>query len=146
MSHTATIKAIKIMDIAALGAAVTELASMGIKISLVPDSTPRAYSVGQKGMGKADYVISIPDAKYDVGLYKQPDGSYEPRTDFFMGSVAKVLGTSHVVKGREEQAQLGKLLQFYGLHAASRAATQQGKSVRRVAGKDGAIALEIVGY
>ena len=146
MSHTATIKAIKIMDIAALQATVKELSAMGIKISLIPDATPRAYSVGQKGMEKADYVISIPDAKYDVGLYKQADGSYEPRTDFFMGSVGKVLGTTHVTKGREEQAQLGKLLQYYGLNAAAMAAVRQGKSTRRVAGKDGAIALEIVGY
>jgi hypothetical protein len=146
MSHTTKIHGIKIVDIEALQSAVAELAKGGLKIALLKDAIPRAYYENQQGMGKADYVVQLGDAKYDVGLYKQADGSYEPRTDFFMGSVQAQLGAKPSKKGNEEQAKLGKLLQMYGLHAATAKAKKQGYSVRRVQGKEGAVKLVVTGF
>jgi hypothetical protein len=134
------------MDIVALEAAVKELAASGLKISLVKDATPRAFYSNQAGMGKADYVVKLLDASYDIGLYKQEDGSYQPRTDFFGGSVVKVLGAQASKKENAEQAKLGKLMQMYGIHAATMKAKKQGLTVRRVTGNDGVVKLTVAGF
>ncbi len=146
MSHTSTIKGIKITEVSALRKAVNELAKSGMKIELKENATPRAYFSNQAGMGKADFVVYLADAKYDIGLYKQADGTYEPRTDFFGGSVEKLLGAQASKKENTEQAKLGKLIQLYGIHAATEKATKQGYTVQRQFGKDGAIKLVIAGF
>ncbi len=147
MSHTTTIRGIKITDVNALNGAVKELAKGGMKIALLKDAKPRSYSTNQSGMGVADYVIQLGDATYDVGLYKQEDGSYQPRTDFYNGSVARVLGGKASKKGNEAQAQLGKLFQMYGVVAATNKARLQGYTVRRMVNKEsGQIKLEVMGF
>lgn len=145
MSHTTSIKAVKIQSVTALRAAVAELAASGMKIALLPNAKPRAYSAGQAGMGQADFVVQIADASYDIGLYKQPDGSYEARTDFWNGSVERVLGARPVKPENAEQAKMGRLFQMYGVHAASEAARKKGHTVRRITGADGTIKLELTG-
>lgn len=145
MSHTTSIKAIKIQSVSALRAAVEELNKTGVKMSLVPNETPRAYFQNQTGLGKADYVIKLDGAKYDIGLYKQPDGSLEARTDFWAGSVESVLGAKPRTQENAEQAKMGKLFQMYGVHAATETARRQGHSVRRITKSDGTIALEVTG-
>lgn len=145
MSHTTKIGGIKIVSASALKAAVAELARKGMKISIVENATPRAYYSNQAGMGKADLVIKLANAAYDIGLYKQADGTYEPRTDFYGGSVEKLLGAAASKKENAIQAKLGKLIQLYGIHAASEKAKKQGYTVRRVEGKDGAIKLVMAG-
>lgn len=147
MSHTTSIGGIKIANIDALEAAIAELANAGIKCSLVADSTPRAYFKDQQGMGRADYVIKLDNSRYDIGLYKQEDGSYEPRTDFWGGDVAKLLGGTAGAPEREQQAQLGKLFQMYGVHAATLEARRSGKMVRRVNDDvTGQIKLVVTGF
>ncbi len=146
MSHTTKIAGIKITEVSALRKAVTELAKSGIRIELLENAKPRAYSEGQAGMGVADFVIKLADATYDIGLYKQADGSYEPRTDFYNGSVERVLGAQASKKENAIQAKLGKLMQMYGIHAATEKATKQGYSVRRQAGKDGELKLVLTGF
>ena len=97
-------------------------------------------------MGEAPYVISLPGAAYDIGLYLSEDGrGYETRTDFFGGSVERLLGTKATSPESREQARMGKLFQLYGVHAATEAARRKGHSVRRVTGTDGKIKLEITG-
>lgn len=145
MSHTSAIKAVKITSISALTSAVAELASKGVRCSLLQNAVPRAYFPDQAGMGKAEYVLHLPDAKYDVGLYLQPDKSYEPRTDFYGGSVEAVLGVAATSEATREQAKLGKLLQMYAIHAATETARRKGLSVNRTTGKDGTIRLELTG-
>lgn len=145
MSHTSTVKSIAITNIAALRAAVDELAKSGIKISLIEKATPRAYFSNQAGMGLADYVVQIPDAKYDIGLYKKDDGSYEARTDFYGGTVERVLGATPTSKEAEGQAKMGKLFQMYGVHAATMAARAKGYMVRRQAGENQQIKLVVTG-
>ena len=96
-------------------------------------------------MGKADFVIRLDNAKHDVGLYKDADGGYEARTDFWGGSVAACLGAPARSPETAQQAQMGKLFQMYGIHAATEAARKKGHMVRRIAKQDGTIALEITG-
>ena len=145
MSHTATVKSIKIISVNALRAAVQELAQSGVKVQLIEKATPRAYYAGQAGMGPADFVLQLQDAPYDVGLYRCEDGSYEARTDFFRGHVERVLGAAATRPETQEQARLGKLFQLYGVHAATESARKQGHMVRRINAPDGRVRLEVTG-
>jgi hypothetical protein len=147
MSHTTSIKAIKIVDINALQAAIDELNQKGVKCSLVADAQPRAFYPNQQGMGKADYVIKLDASRYDVGLYKQEDGSYEARTDFWGGDIEKLLGGKATSDEYKESAKLGRLFQLYGVNATQNKLRMQGKSVRRVENEQtGQIQLVATGY
>ena len=146
MSHTATVKSIKIQSINALRATIAELAASGIRCSLIENETPRAYYQNQAGMGQANFVIRLDDAPYDIGLYKTADGKgYEARTDFFAGHVERILGAKATTNESRDQARMGKLFQLYGVHAATEAARMKGHMVRRINGQDGKIKLEITG-
>lgn len=144
MSHTSTVRAIKIQSVSALRAAIAELAQGGVACSLVENEIPRAYFANQHGMGKADFVVKLAKAQYDIGLYKTDEG-YEARTDFYGGSVAKELGGVATSPETREQAQMGKLFQMYGVHAATEAARRKGHMVRRIVKPNGTIALEVTG-
>lgn len=135
----------KITNIAALTAAVAELNASGVKCSLVANETPRAFYSNQEGMGKADYVLKLDGAKYDVGFYKQPTGIYEARTDFWGGSIEKCLGAKASKPENAEQARMGRLFQLYGVHATTQEARRKGLSVRRITKEDGLIQLELTG-
>lgn len=145
MSHTSSITAVKITSIPALQAAVAELNSVGVKCSLVQNETPRAFYANQEGLGKADYVLRLTDAKYDIGLYRQDDGTYQARTDFWGGSVEKCLGAAASKPENAEQARMGRLFQLYGVHAATMEARRKGLSVRRITKPNGLIQLELTG-
>lgn len=132
MSHTSTIKAVKIQSISALQATIAELNTKGIRCSLVPNATPRAYFANQEGMGSADFVIKLDDSPYDIGLYKDETGAFEARTDFFGNHINKLLGGKATTPERREQAQMGKLFQLYGVHAAMEQARRKGHTVRRI--------------
>lgn len=153
MSHTSTISAIKIVDIAALMTAVQELNGMGKNITVLQNVVPKGYSRGQEGMNEsAEYVLQIEGADYDVGLYNIGNGQHEARTDFFMGSVARVLGADEAyvksidistVEGREEaeMAQLGLLYQLYAVNATKNTVVNSGGSFEEVIQQDGSIQL-----
>lgn len=146
MSHTTAIGTILFADIGALTSAIEELKGQGIQCKLLENVAPRAYSANQSGMGKAPYVIGLPTAEYDIGLYPSESGEgLEPRTDFYRGSVQKVLGAEHVEPGENaDQAKIGKLVQMYAIHAAERKAVQQGMQVTRMNGENGKLQLKIV--
>jgi len=152
MSHTTAIKGIKIQNIAALTAAIAELNGKGVKCSLAENATPRAYFPNQPGLGLADYVVRLDDAAYDVGLYKQEDGSYEARTDFWSSPstgkpVASILGGVATKPEYNEQSKMGRLFQAYGIHAAMHEARKQGKSVRRIDNEQtGEVKLVLTGF
>ena len=146
MSHTASIKGIKITNIDALRTAIEDLNEQGIQCSLQDNATPRAYFKDQAGMGKADHVVTITNCPYDLGLYKQPDGTYEVRTDFWAGAVERVFGVKASDPAKADQAKLGKLFQAYGLAAATIEATQRGYTVRRVEAENGTMQLIVNGF
>lgn len=145
MSHTSTVKSIKIQSITALEAAIKELQQKGIQCALVANSKPRAYFDNQQGMGMADYVVHLPGSKYDIGLYKGDDGSYEARTDFYRGDVEAILGVPASSPESADQARMGKLFQAYGIHAAMEAARKKGYMVQRRNLADGTVKLEVTG-
>jgi len=132
MSHTSSIKGMVMTDINALKAAVADLASQGIKVSIIPDATPRAYYTDQKGLGRADFVIKLADAPYDVGIYatKTADGrtTYEARTDFWGQHVERILGVPCSDAALRDQSKLGKLFQAYGVQTTMNALRAQGKT------------------
>lgn len=144
MSHTTSIAAVKITNIQALRLAISELATQGIRISLEENAKPRAYFENQQGMGVADFVVRIPDAAYDIGLYKDPDGGYVARTDFHAGSVERVLGAKASSQASAGQAKLGRLYQAYALNAATLEARKKGYMVTRVPGADGTVNLRMM--
>lgn len=96
-------------------------------------------------MGHAEFVVQLDDSPYDIGLYKQDDGTYEARTDFWGGHVQQVLGAQASKPEKAEQARMGKLFQMYGIHAATEAAKRKGLAVRRIQGENGKIKLEVTG-
>ncbi len=145
MSHTSSVKSIKIQSVVALRNAIKEMKEKGINCSLVENATPRAFYNGQAGMGVADFVLQLQDSKYDVGLYKQQDGSYEARTDFFLRSVENVLGVKASSKETELQAKMGKFFQAYAVCAAEEAARKKGYMCRRVSRQDGAVSIVVTG-
>lgn len=146
MSHTSKVSGIKITNIEALTAAIADLNQQGIKCSLIANTKPRAFYDNQDGMGHADYVIRLDQASYDIGLYKQAEGSYEPRTDFWAGSVERILGVKAADPKKTDQAKLGKLFQTYGLCAAEEEARMRGLNCQRVPGENGAVKLLVTGF
>jgi len=139
MSHTTAIKGVEITDVHALRLAVNDLNAAGVKCSLLENAIPRAYYSNQDGLGKADLVLKLDNAQYDVGLYLK-DKNYEARTDFWGNSVERELGVKDSgVSG--EQQKLGKLYQFYAVNATQRALNMKGISTRRTTKDDGTIQL-----
>lgn len=143
MSHTTTIGSVVITDINALTAAINELKREGVKCDLLENARPRAYYDNQAGMGQAPYVVQLSDAQYDIGLYEQQDnpGAYEPRTDFYGGSVERVLGQKGIEGDTPDQTKLGKLTQRYAICAAERQAILQGYVSQRTTKQDGTMQL-----
>lgn len=141
MSHTTTISTLLLSDETALRAAVSELASKGVKCELLENAIPRAYYSDQ--MGRADMVVKLNNSRYDVGLYKQEDGNFEAKADFWGHDVERALGATPGKDDDTTQAKLGKLFSTYAVHAATRKAVQQGYSVRRIDNADGSIQLQV---
>lgn len=146
MSHTTTISKIVFTDKAALRSAIKELKQNGVKCDLLENATPRAYYDNQQGLGTAPMVVKLHDARYDIGLYQNDElKGLEARTDFYGGTVQKVLGAKARAGEDQDQARIGKLYQMYGIHAATRKATQQGFMVRRSTKADGTVQLQLTG-
>ena len=141
MSHTTSIAGMKITDVAALKSAVAELAASGVNCSLVEGQIPRSYPGNP--MSKADFVLKLPGSRFDVGFYKQADGTYEPQSDFYDGGVEGIIGAKASAPERAAQARIGKLLQMYGIHATTNVARKKGWTLRRVTGENGAVKLRV---
>ena len=143
MSHTATIKTLMLSDKHAIRAAIEELKTKGVDCDLLENAQPRAYYKDQANMGPADMVIKLNNSRYDVGLYRTEDGTFESRCDFWSGDIEKQLGVTPGADDNHQQAKLGKFYRSYAAHAASRAAIQKGYQVNRVDNADGSIRLTV---
>lgn len=143
MSHTAKITAIKITDIVALRSAVEDMNKMGIRCQLVENQAPRAFYQQQEGLGVAPFVLKLDGAKYDVGFYPETQNgvmAYEARTDFYQGSVEKVLGVSDGT----DQGKLGKLFNLYSANAVINTAIRKGYRYMRSVNKDTGLTDSVV--
>lgn len=110
MSHNVTMKDCKITDLGALKAAIAELnKETGSNMELSTESgTFRGWLSGNE---KADAVIKMHGFKYDIGLLKQPDGSYVPR---FEDMAARDFGSVTGVKGRPQKVNEGGVCDLHG--------------------------------
>lgn len=131
MSHTTKIKSVPIKSISALRAAVADLQSQGIRCELRENEKPRMYYADQlakhlgKQDGKAEFVLHLADAAYDVGFVAEQDGSFTPVFDSWRGEVKRVLGNG----GEGQAGEMGKLLQAYSKAVAIESAVSQGYTV-----------------
>jgi len=150
MSHTTTIKGVKIKDEAAIRSAVQELRSQGININLLENVKPRMYSAAQAdALGVCEYVLHLPDCRYDVALKKQEDGTFAPAFDEWQGHVAGQLGAACPMPNTPEgkaQHQIGKFMQAYGKHAVVNKARNMGQTVQDVRMVNGKQVITISGY
>lgn len=112
MSHTTTVSAIDITDIAALTAAVNDLNKQGIKCVLQENVVPRGYFKNQ--FSKAPYCIKMENSRYDIGLYKESGSkAYKIKCDFYGGFIEKVLGVTREEGVSPDQCRVGKLYNAY---------------------------------
>lgn len=147
MSHNVTFAGVKIEDIDALRDAVKELADQGVKVRLSQSGTFRTWP-GQPN--KCDYTIEVAGSNHDVGLIKQPDGTYAPVFDPYGGGVARALGAEaqfcNVADGGAAR-NLGKLVQTYATCKAEREAASAGLMTSRSYDKtSGKVMLTVTGY
>ena len=142
MSHTSTIKNVSIKDGEAIGQAIQNLRSMGIKCNLKKNAVPRMF---YKDQHKAcDLVLELEDSRYDLGFQKGNDGSYDIVCDLWGGDIAKQLGVSG---GSGAEYAIGKFSQQYAVEAAKNNAVAQGYSVDECTVDDnGNIQLSISSY
>ena len=134
MSHTTTLKGMKIKDAKAMRDAVAGLKRSGINCELLENAKPRMYYSNQEG--KCDFVLRLNDGNYDVGFkFDEKAGEYVAVLDTWNGYVANVIGADRATcpipntpEGRTQHA-MGRFLQEYGLHAAINAATEDGMIV-----------------
>lgn len=139
MSHTTTLRSIKITDMSAVEAAVSELKSLGINCELVRNQQPGMYYENQQG--NCDYVLRLPTARgrgargqtqYDIGFTKAADGSYDMVFDDFNNALRNVLGAACPMPTTPEgvaQHAIGKFTQLYAKHATINAAISQGYQI-----------------
>jgi hypothetical protein len=125
MSHITAVKT-QIKDLDALRAAVERLGC-----TLTEGGEIIGYF---RNMGKADYLIRIPGTRYNVGVVRQPDGTYALHADFWDGSVEGAFGP-----------QFGRLLQEYAVEVVERRARAQRKFVQTTRLPDGRIKIRIRG-
>jgi hypothetical protein len=116
MSHLSTAKT-ELRDEAALRKACAELG-----LHLVTKGVARGY-YGQQP--QSELVIQCPDARYDIAVNKQQDGTYALTTDWFGGSVAKSVGDN-----------FDKLTQCYAGQLIEAEAEERGYFVEREWVKD----------
>lgn len=124
MSHFTMIRT-QIKDIEALRAACGELA-----LALLENAEARGYGSNRH---RGEFVIRL-KGPYDIAVNRQQDSTFGLTTDWWGQHVEREVGKN-----------FGRLLQFYGVHKATREARRKGYTTRRQTLKDGAIKLTIGG-
>lgn len=84
-------------------------------------------------MQNPDYTIKFPGISYNVGVFKQNDGSYRLRYDYYNSQLKAKLGGS----------KAGLLAQAYAIEAAKRAAKLKGWVTKEIKRKDGGIRVQV---
>ena len=128
MSHTTRIQTVPIKDIIALRMAAQRMKANGINCELAEHARPRMYFREQEV--ECDYVLRLPDGKYDVGFERQKDGSYAPIFDEYADEVGRLLAVQACpFKGSSEERAMhaiGALSREYARCAAVNAASASG--------------------
>ena len=120
MSHFTTIET-EIRDIDALRAACQEMGPL-----LLQDAEARGIAANRR---QGEYVVRL-KGPYDIAVNREENRSYGLTTDWWQGHVEQEVGKD-----------FGRLLQFYGVHKATREARRRGYTVRRQQLENGAVKL-----
>lgn len=143
MSHTTRVKAVKVLDLNALEAAVQNFArERKVNISFERNAPVRLWSTTPK----VDAVVKVPGTRFDLGFERQEDGSYTPVFDAHGGYLAAVLGGGReLAKTPEEHmlSQIGGIMQAYTREVLMRTAHAQGALVSEHIAADGTVVLQI---
>jgi len=142
MSHNVIIDNVKIASLPALRIAIGELIKEGVRVSL--DETARTFRTYHGQPNHCDIAIKLPTEQYDVGLVKQPDGSYAPVFDSDLARNHQIAceWTPGDYKNRD-RGTIGKLMQRYSACAVEYEMAMSGHTTRREAGKDGEIEVVV---
>lgn len=124
MSHVAKIK-IEIRDLGSLDAACRRLEGELLR-------EQAHFNSYQQGL-TCDHAIRFAGCQYEVGVTRRAEGGYDLSwDDYAPGGLLARLGTG-----------AGKLVQAYGVEAATRAARRQGYAVTETAQADGSVVLHV---
>ncbi len=89
----------------------------------------------QADLGKCNHAIRFPHASYEVGVRRQPDGTFRLAWDSWSsGGLLKHMGNE----------QGDRFTQAYTVVATTRAARIKGYACRETARSDGAVELELI--
>lgn len=103
------------------------------RIAKLPSNERKAIITN--AMSSCDHVVSFPGASYDVGLVRQPDGTFRLRWDTYgTGGLSRYMGKDG-----------GRFAQAYGVEAAKRQARMLGYHVNKETPRtDGTVELELL--
>jgi hypothetical protein len=124
MSHITKI-AIEINNLEALKSACKELGFTFIE-------NQKSYKWYGRA-NKCEHAIRVPDATYEIGVVKLPNGKYTLEYDTFSSYGAKLVKA------------VPQLTQMYGVHYTTMLARQKGQTVARSVLANGSIQLRIKG-
>jgi len=141
MSHNVVIDNVKIKSVDALRMAVKELKEEGANVTLNEDRKTFRTWRGQRN--ECDMVIELPTQQFDVGLVKQPDGSYAPVFDHMLDMNREIACPydPRDANGNRDRATIGKLMQRYATCATELEMAMAGHSCTRAKGKNGEIEI-----
>lgn len=128
MSHVTVLQGVKINDEAAIMQAVNELKRQGVNIDIKRNAKPRVHGRDQAPV--CDYVLTLPDCQYDVGLQKNAEtGNFDVVLDTYLNQVGSQLGATCPMPTeyeRRAQHQMGRFGQEYTRFATRNEASRQG--------------------
>ena len=122
MSHTTTVKSIKVTDLAVLERAVTRLAQQkGVDLRFERDSQCRLWF----NSPVMPAVVKVPGCKFDVGFKANEDGTYSPQFDAHGGWLYPYTGGGAEIAETSDEKKLsmiGGLMQAYAIEAVNNVA------------------------
>ena len=147
MSHTTTLKGVKIMDRRAIEQAVADLKKDGVNVILRQNAKPRMYYSHQADeVGLCDYVLHLPNSRYDVGLkWNEKSKEFDAIMDEWGGDIRNAIGAVCPLDDQNRSAEhaIGRFSQRYGINAAKNLAHAQGYYPQERVAEDGTVHLEI---
>jgi hypothetical protein len=140
VSHNVVIDNVKIANLTAFEIAVNELIKEGANIRL--NKSRNTFRTWEGQPNKCDMVLELPGEQFDIGLVKQPDGSYSPVFDHMLDAnrsgISCKLDRSDSYKDRD-RGTIGRLMQRYAVCAVEHEMAIQGNSTSRSTADNGEI-------
>ncbi len=147
MSHVTTIS-VEIRDLAALESACRELGAEFVRgqtsyrwYGRRVNDTPLPVGLTAETLGQCQHAIKVPGINYEIGVVETSPGRYTVAYDFF-GSGGYSGHDGERLRTKFGHG-LGKLVQMYGVHKATREGAKVGLRAVRHVTTDGSIRLTL---